>query len=82
MTKAEFIEQKRLTDPMWYAQHIEFNANGEQAIEQQENKPIAEVMNAYSGKVIEVADKYFKVGVLGCLVVMTIAIVIFTIKHK
>ena len=38
MTKAEFIEQKRLTDPMWYAQHIESNANGEQAIEQQENK--------------------------------------------
>ena len=29
MTKREFLEQKRLTDPVWYAQHVGFNANGE-----------------------------------------------------
>ena len=29
MTKREFLEQKRLSDPVWYAQHVGFNANGE-----------------------------------------------------
>lgn len=80
MTKAEFIEQKRLSDPLWYAQHIGFNANGEQQL--QEEKPIAEVVGTCANKAIDFADKYFKVGVLTCLAVMAVAIVVFTIKHK
>lgn len=83
MTKREFLEQKRLSDPMWYAQHVGFNANGELVDPSQQPvlaKPTAQ--GEYPEKIIDWAERYFKVGVLGCLVVMTIAIVIFTIKHK
>lgn len=83
MTKRDFIEQKRLTDPMWYAQHVVFNANGEMVDPSAEPAPAPARPNAEdcAAKIIDLADRYFKVGVLVCLVVMTIAVVVIS-KRK
>ena len=83
MTKRDFIEQKRLTDPMWYAQHIGFNANGEMVDPSVEPAPAPAQPNEEdcAAKIIDLADRYFKVGILACLVVMTIAVVVIS-KRK
>lgn len=83
MTKREFLEQKRLTDPVWYAQHVGFNANGELVDPSQQPviaNPIAQ--GEYPEKIIDWAERYFKVGVLTCLAVIAIAAVVLTSKYK
>lgn len=83
MTKREFLEQKRLTDPMWYAQHVGFNANGE-LVDPSQQPVLANptTQGEYSEKIIDWAERYFKVGVLTCLAVIAIAAVVLTSKYK
>lgn len=84
MTKREFLEQKRLSDPVWYAQHVGFNANGELVDPSQQPAPAQEPAQPCdcSDKIINWAERYFKVGVLACLAVIAIAVVVLTSKHK
>ena len=57
MTKREFLEQKRLTDPVWYAQHVGFNANGE-LVDPSQQPVIANptVQGEYPEKIIDWAE--------------------------